>query len=41
VADYDTDGDLDSLQVHIEADGVTTLADAAMQTYLESLSTSV
>jgi T1SS-143 domain-containing protein len=42
LADSDTDGDLDSLQVHIEADGdPTTLADAAMQTYLQSLSSSV
>jgi hypothetical protein len=42
LADYDTDGDLDSLQVHIEADGVQNiLADAAMQTYLQSLSSSV
>ncbi|WP_119275179.1 DUF7507 domain-containing protein [Taklimakanibacter deserti] len=43
LADSDTDGDLDSLQVHIEADGdpTTLLADAAMQTYLQSLSSSV
>jgi hypothetical protein len=42
VADYDDDGDQDSLLVHIEADGdPTTLADAAMQTYLQSLSSSV